>query len=515
MATPTDASGQDNSNSSPKKLSKLHAAWAWLDVDFSSFLQMAKFAMPPTIGLCIFQSGTIADTFTTIGYLAPVATILASTLAPRAAFIQNIIMDVFAVSVATAVALLAMWSAIQARKHTTSTGESVSDYNSSASAVVGVWLFALTYLINVRRQLLHWSIQLQKLTSFQSFKSAMPQFKFAYVMASIIMIVTLAYAPQMTEMTAALSIARRLFGALLLGLAIATGISLSFFPATSRKLVIGHIAAYLSGIRKVLEAQSAFLISIEDQSMFHSSSESETLRSEVKKLRLVNNKLFSEIKFAKKEIAYGYLDAADLSEMHRLLRAVFLPIAGMTQMTDIFERLAKLHGWCTLPRDERPAPETSSERIIMGEYEGMMQILHTPLKHLSHSIYEAIDHLSIVLKFKKNIAKPVDEERNESSLPGQSGFSDYLARNFDLFDKEREAILNSWVDAAQVTLSPVKTSDSSWPDFSFDNDDLFATHQQRQLFVLVYVSLNRCTLLATHTDSCRFCTYTGHPVKHC
>ncbi|KAF2808978.1 uncharacterized protein BDZ99DRAFT_418542, partial [Mytilinidion resinicola] len=462
------SSGQDEPKRSQNSFSKLRNAWKWLDIDLHTFLQMVKFALPPTIGLCIFQSDSISSTFTTVGYLVAVGGVLASTLTPRAAFLQNIIVDVFAISVATAVALLAMWSAIQARKHTTAPGSPLSDYNSSAAAVVGVWLFATVYFINC-------------------LKSAMPQFRFAYVMASIIIIVTLASAPQITEVDAALRIARQLFGALLLGLAIATGISLLFRPSTSRKLVLRNISDYLTSIRKVLEAQSTFLKSIENKNMFHSSSESESLRSELKKLRLVNNKLFSDMKFAKKEIAYGYLEAKDLSEIHRLLRAVFLPIAGMNQMIDIFERLAKMHGWSTLPRNERTDPETESERIIMGEYEGMMQALHSPVGDISNSMYEAIDHVSTVLKLANPVPQPADEEADSTSSPGHDGFSQYLEGRIDLFDEKRKIILKSWVDDTNVTLSPVKTRNSVWLNTSVENDDFFATHKQRQLFVLLYI----------------------------
>lgn len=322
----------------------------------------------------------------------------------------------------------------------------------------------------------------------------MPQFRFAYVMSSIITIVTMAYAPQMTEMKAAIKIARQLFGALMFGLAVATGISLFFLPLTSRKLVFGDTSAYLSSIRKVLEAKSTFLRSIEHQSMFQSSAESETLRSEVKKLRSVNNKLFADIGLAKKEIAYGHLDAADLSEMHRLLRSLFLPVAGMNQIIDVFERLAKLHGWNTAPRDER-SPETNSERVIMEEYEEMMQILHSPIEDVSAAMYDALDHVSILLKLGKPAPKPADEEANRSSSPGNVDFSQYFEKQINSFDSTRGSILKSWCERNKITLSPVLSRDSLWPEgMPADHDDLFATHEQRQLFVLLYVSLMNCLM---------------------
>lgn len=170
-SSPSGESGSgsaDASKGSQKEVSRFRGAWNWLEIDLHAFLKMVKFALPPTICLSAYQSHSVASTFTTVrvtvgmnrelnvdrikvGYIIAIGGILASTLTPRAAFLQNIIVDAFAISLATAVVLLAMWCAIQARKHTTPPGTPLSEYNSSAAAVVGIWLFFMIYLINVSR----------------------------------------------------------------------------------------------------------------------------------------------------------------------------------------------------------------------------------------------------------------------------------------------------------------------------------------------------------------------------
>lgn len=119
------------------------------NLDLSSFIKMVKFALPPTISLCIFQSTIISNTYTTVGYLIAVGSVLSGVLQPRAVFLQTMMVNVLVISLTTAVATLAMWSAMQARRHTTVPGMG-EGYNSSASGVSGVWLFFMIYAINVR-----------------------------------------------------------------------------------------------------------------------------------------------------------------------------------------------------------------------------------------------------------------------------------------------------------------------------------------------------------------------------
>lgn len=130
-------------------IAKAKKAWTDTGIDRPTLFSMVKFALPPTIALSIYQADMIAYTFTTVGYLIAIASILSGALMPRALFIQNIIVNILTISLTTAIAILAMWSVVQARVHTTPPGGSMSAYNSSASAVAAVWLFFLIYIINV------------------------------------------------------------------------------------------------------------------------------------------------------------------------------------------------------------------------------------------------------------------------------------------------------------------------------------------------------------------------------
>lgn len=145
--TSKDGRARPETSGSPGALKK---AWDKLGLDLDTVLKMVKFALPPTISLSLYQSDAVSKVYSTLGYIIAVASVLSGVLQPRALFLQTMIVNVFAISLTVAVATLAMWSAVQARNHTTSPGMPASGYNSSASAVSGVWLFFMIYAINVR-----------------------------------------------------------------------------------------------------------------------------------------------------------------------------------------------------------------------------------------------------------------------------------------------------------------------------------------------------------------------------
>lgn len=81
-------------------------------------------------------------------------------------------MNIFAICLGAAVALLVVYCSVQARLHTTNTsaaGSAVAGtvpYNSSASAVSAVWLFVQVFFVN-------------------TLKAKYPQFQFPSIMYSI------------------------------------------------------------------------------------------------------------------------------------------------------------------------------------------------------------------------------------------------------------------------------------------------------------------------------------------
>lgn len=94
-------------------------------------------AVAPTIATAFFQADAVAKTYTTLGYLVCIITILAVPIMPRAKYFQSLIMSLIAVCFGAALALLGLWTAVKARENTLPADSTPTGYNSSSAAVCG------------------------------------------------------------------------------------------------------------------------------------------------------------------------------------------------------------------------------------------------------------------------------------------------------------------------------------------------------------------------------------------
>ena len=136
----------DEKQKKPPIFSRL---WQKSGLNIGMLIMMLKGALPPTIAIALYQSTGFAETFSTIGYLVAIMSILSFAVMPRAKFTQTMLFNVIGICIGSCVALLAIYCSVQARAHTTprlssgpksssggpSPGAAVAPYNSSASAV--------------------------------------------------------------------------------------------------------------------------------------------------------------------------------------------------------------------------------------------------------------------------------------------------------------------------------------------------------------------------------------------
>ena len=59
----------------------------------------------------------------------------------------------------------------------------------------------------------------------------------------------------------------------------------------------------------------------------------------------LHGKLQADLVFAKREVAWGHLDAKDMNQLMLSLRQVLRPFIGLTSVVDIFERLVDQKTW--------------------------------------------------------------------------------------------------------------------------------------------------------------------------
>jgi len=285
----------------------------------------------------MLQARPVAAYFSTLGYLIPIISVLAMAIMPRGKFLMNLLLNALAVCVGSAVSMLALWSAVQARQNTAGPATSPAAalaYNSSQSAVCAVWLFANIWLCNVVR-------------------AKLPAFNVPVITYSILVNVSATFGPHMPTTAAAQTFVQQLMTAMLTALGLALGVNLLVFPVSSRLVVFKELAGGIGLLRKVVALQKVYLASLKPDATFDAAMQTEVFlakadgdaqpeESEPKlskeaeaakaleetgaKMRELAGKMHADLPFAKRDIAWGKLDAEDLSEMFKLFRNVYIPV---------------------------------------------------------------------------------------------------------------------------------------------------------------------------------------------
>ena len=109
-------------------------------------------------------------------------------------------------------------------------------------------------------------------------------------------------------------------------------------PVTSRNVAMKEITGYVRLLQGCLKAQTAYLESLETSDMFtgtesdgkslrpSDSTEAKKLTASITALNGLHGKLYGDLPFAKREIAWGKLDAKDMDEIFVLFRKIMIPL---------------------------------------------------------------------------------------------------------------------------------------------------------------------------------------------
>jgi hypothetical protein len=447
----------------------------------------------------------VADQFTTLGYLMAIISILGFAIMPRAKFIQMMIFDILAVCIAASFALLTMFSSVKARQNTAT--PSSGTYNSSASAVSGVWLFFQIWMVH-------------------TFRAKYPQLQFPVIIYAMFANIASVYSPQMQNMTAAIAMVKRLLESCLTGLAISTVTSLFILPMTSRQAVFKQMAGYISGLRSALNAHALYFESLERDDMFGRtetfddsrekfskkgkvySPEAEAIRAAIRQITDLHAKLHGDLTFAKREIARGKLGPDDLQTIFRHLRQIMIPVVGLSFVVDIFQRLSDYNRW-NQPIDANldAVPESVRERVV-HEWNDIMRAVHDPFAMMIQTIDEGLLHTSYVFLLTKPpkrtaTAKASDSNPTEGgedveataqdTAPGEKAFTEHFEKKLGEFRSAKRIALQTWAEEKGIKLPPDFFDHPTNPEILksnfLDNSATQKERSRRQLYLFLYVSV--------------------------
>ncbi|MCJ1401597.1 hypothetical protein MMC11_004813 [Xylographa trunciseda] len=500
--------GEASSASSPKKEQDSSPAatpslpkrtWKKLGLSGHMLMTMLKGACPPVIALALYQSEPFATHFSTLGYLVGIMSVLSLPILPRSKFFQTMVFNVLGVCIGAAIALLTVYCSVQARTHTTPVSTKASDgpapgaptytYNSSASAVCAIWLFASIFVSN-------------------SLRFSRPQLQLPVIIYSIFANVSSTYAPQFATMAQGIAFVERLLEAFLAGFAIASGVNLFVFPQSSRDVVFQEASGYIVAIQGVLKAQNGYLRSLEKKEMFRPSPKDDnkavpeevfaakSFENAIAGLLALHGKMQGDLTSAKREVAYSHLCPKELDELFQKLREILLPLIGMGSVVDIFNRIAQDRDWkAEESLDIGEKSDQTAKKLAdherkeneRSQWNEVMKTLQEPFEVMSAAMIEGLNHTSYALRFSKapKAKSPDDLEANEGEArPGDDNYGKTLAKKVKLFYEQREVTLQTWCNQRGIKMSHV----TGGTDGEAILDDPAGNHtNQRQLYLILYM----------------------------
>lgn len=306
---------------------------------------------------------------------------------------------------------------------------------------------------------------------------------------------------------------------------------------TSRTILLKQITGFVNGLQGSLKAQAMYLESLEHEDILgtnsrsldesdknkvmqsndtspkfeqrknEDSSNAETLKTTISSLGELYSKMNAELTFAKREIAYGKLNATDLEQLLKLCTSLLLPITGMSSIADIFDRIVESRGWKSMADEQLDEKNNigNAKANEVAQWSNIMKALHNPFEVMTEAMNEGLLHVLYTLEFAKppkherqnseirdnNIIDDVEAE-GEAAKPGSKKFAMSLKKKVDAFYDQRKLTLATVLKQQDVDLREDLFSDSS-RSILYDNingeDQFNHKRSQRLLYLMLYVSV--------------------------
>lgn len=421
---------------------------------------------------------------------------------PRAKFMQTILLNLFALCIGAAVTLLEVYTITRARAHTSARPSNA--YNSSASAVAGIWLMFQIYIVN-------------------ALKAKYPQLMFPTLVYSIFVMVASTYAPSFPTMAYGMNFVNMLLKAFLTGFGIGFGVNIFIMPVSSRTVVFKMMTGYIMALKGVLKVEGAYLEAFEDEKNLSALAptsapasasakgqkpgsspthpQAAAVKGAITGLMALHGKLQGDLSFAKREIAIGKLGPDDIEAMFVHLRSIMMPVLGLSAVIDVFQRFVQ-------PITSEDAVDGSKEGEkdrMLEDWNLIMKSVHDPLHGIIGVMDEGLMHVALTLQLvkppkkgkapKSAAGKPADVEAAAGAdKPGTKGFAARLEAKSTEFYAGKEAALREWCDRRGIQLPEdffERALDRSflnqYTQEQINNIRDRRQKGQRQLYLLLYI----------------------------
>ncbi|EXJ84277.1 hypothetical protein A1O3_04944 [Capronia epimyces CBS 606.96] len=490
----SDQNGDYKEEAKKSRPGLLKKVAAKINLDLPTFLMMLKGGASPAIALAAYQSDGWAETYSTLGYLVAILSVLSLPILPRGKFIQSMMTALFTLCLAAAMALLSIQCAVAARQ-----GAQPTQYSAAANVTACVWLFFNLYVANAVRAL-------------------RPQLFLVSIQYLIFIIVASTYAATFPNMAAGMKFVNTLLKTFLTGYALSTGVSLFLLPISSRKISYKLMTGVLNLMKECLNTQAAYVHAIatsqegndgcQDEhdklrpawdkpeaevSMKQAEDAAKMMKSKLQQASQLFGQLKIEIGFAKKEIGWGKLRAGDFTKIWGLLQSIFLPITGLSTFVDILESVKNQKAQGTDLISNVDMVE-AIRRLEADEWREIIVLSRGSFQNVRASLIDGLAHICYVLELRprpKATSKDPEMMAGAPPAPGDPKFGEHLEAQIKLFEVRRQDTMRRWCEKKKINV-PAKFWDDPMAQYNFtDSDSLDDTvrqkHNHQQLYLMLYL----------------------------
>ncbi|KAJ5526232.1 hypothetical protein N7494_012882 [Penicillium frequentans] len=256
--------------------------------------------------------------------------------------------------------------------------------------------------------------------------------------------VTATYGSQFATMDEAGSLIKHLVETFFAGFGLAAAVNVIIIPLTSRKIVSMHMAENFNAIQRALDAQREFAqsLSLGDWLFMHgkpdvsqqdtttSWPEANSLKNTTMEATIALGKVTSEMRYAKREVGWGYLGPKELANINHLLKRLMAAMLWMESLAKVTRRIPHLIS----------PVESMSHEEEQQKWCWLFEQRHGPTEQLIQAMKEGLDHSMHMLRLSKapTVSQP-DIEANRDYT------SAYLEETIDSFLRERQSPLDTWL----------------------------------------------------------------------
>ncbi|THY16859.1 hypothetical protein D6D01_07605 [Aureobasidium pullulans] len=460
---------------------RLKAVWKSLGIDFEVACLMFKGSVPVAISLAMYQSTAVSEVYSSLGFLVSIIAVVTVNLLPRAELIQM----TFTICVFTAIAIpsmmLATWSGLQARFHTDPQG--LHSYNSSQSAITGVWLFFNIMFSN-------------------SIQARYPALLIPTILYNIFVIVQLTSCSRFETWAQCWDLIYLTTKCYYTGIAISFVSGMIIYPVSCRTEMFKVQKRYLNGA-PTFSPVLAHGMKLDEPERTQAIRDGTAMIQKMAEVKVAYTKMRHELAMAKREVAWGKQRARDFTAISDLCRKVLMPLGGIAHMPEILKHIGSDGGWKPLFGIDNPGSSGSSATTLSTKHDQddseavwrrSIDALIEPVNSMVEAIRNGIEHTTIQLGLVPEPPKADDKAKIDTEAEGgkvrssDANFSKHLEEMLNEFSAGRIEALNAWANSKGLSPEQMEELQSyASREFGQDPESARVPIDRQQLFLILYI----------------------------